>query len=259
VLEPTISSKACHSLFRVTLPACRRAISSRFDSRWCIARAWSRMMPAVSTAPRAAAAGLRQGIGESDQARQRGAQVVRQRRQDRCAQPLRRNLQFAALRGVGVVQPLQGDRQQRRHRFQQGPLRAQFYRRHRVRGASASTPRTCVGATRGRKTMATPMPARDRFRQGSGARRPNVRSLLQFAQVATAVLLKREGLRRELSATSTLTSMIEATEKSLCDVGHLVDGQGAAEVARQIVERASPVPAPAPLRSAPTATRPDGK
>jgi len=63
---------------------------------------------------------VHQGIGEPDETRQRCPQIVRQGGQDRCAQPLRGDLQFAVLRGIGVMQPLERDRQQRCHRFQQG-------------------------------------------------------------------------------------------------------------------------------------------
>ena len=63
-----------------------------------------------------------QRIGHAGQRRQRRAQVVRDRAQQRVAQPLRLHLHRRLLRDVDVVDALQRDRQQRREGVEQPAL-----------------------------------------------------------------------------------------------------------------------------------------
>ncbi len=78
---------------------------------------------------------------------QRRAQVVRERGQDRGAQPLGNHLDLRGARHLDVVQALDGDGHQRRHVFEQRP---QSSSAAPSAANVASTPRTCIGAASGR-------------------------------------------------------------------------------------------------------------
>ena len=120
---PIASSSGSHCRFSCTWPDCRRAMSSRLFTCELMRSAASRIDRASSACrPPGDDSRHRQRVGHADQRRQRRAQVVRNRGQQRIAQALRLHLHRRALRHVDVVDALQRDREQRRAGVEQAAL-----------------------------------------------------------------------------------------------------------------------------------------
>ena len=92
---------------------------------------------------------MRQRLGQADQRRERRAQVVRQRRQQRIAQPLGFHLHQRLLRDLDVVHALERDRGQRGEGVELPPLLGDSSSAGRP-GRITSTPRVRIGARSGR-------------------------------------------------------------------------------------------------------------
>ena len=174
---PTTSSSGCHCRFSCTWPDCRRAMSSRLLTSEFMRSAASRIAARRSRpcAPRRAALRHRQRLGHADQRRQRRAQVVRDRGQQRIAQPLRFHLHRRPLRDVDVVDALERDREQRRAGVEQPAL---LGAQPAAPGSRARSPARRAGASApsaARRAPASRAACRCRARRPRRGRRPIAR------------------------------------------------------------------------------------
>ncbi len=120
---PTTSSSGCHCKFSLTSPLSMRAMSSRLlTMRAHAVRLILDRLRGFQLRARQFGRRERQGFRQSHQHGQGRAQIVRQRRQQRIAQPLGFHLEQRILRNADVVHTFQGNRNQRGKSVEQLPL-----------------------------------------------------------------------------------------------------------------------------------------
>jgi len=106
---PTISSSECHWRFKATPGLQARHVEQVLDQGAQAPRLLADVLDDGSLLLGRGRLGEPQGIGQADQGRQRGAQIVRDRRQQRIAQPFGLHLQRRILRDLHVVGALECD------------------------------------------------------------------------------------------------------------------------------------------------------